>query len=43
MGNYDINFIFGVSVGINISIVLAFVASLIGRAFDNGNDKKEKT
>lgn len=42
MGSFDINFIFGISVGVNLSIVLAFVASLISRVLENGKEKNEK-
>jgi hypothetical protein len=42
MGSFDISFIFGISVGVNLSIVLAFVAALINRIFENGKEKEIK-
>lgn len=43
MGSFDINFIFGISVGVNLSILLAFIASLISKVFENGEkNKKDK-
>lgn len=41
MVSFDMNFIFGISVGVNITIILAFIASIINRIFSHVETKKK--